>query len=433
MRLFSICFTILLFCACVGPFAGRKKSTWLSSPPRLQVRFDSVEAAARLRWGRAPRRGFLRYELQRSEGSGFVARAEFESVDDTSFVDEGLQANVGYRYRVLSYFEEEETVQALSSAAVEGGIHRFTNAWRVGGEEEFLPTRLVVDPWGVVSVVGVGSGRVARFDRAGNPLRELIFTSEPLACLETSTLDGPTLALDSEDCLYVVYNVRQESSSPQAYWSKFGPQGRLLWTRPLKGLFARHIVVGDDDQIFIESISQLQQFDTDGERQTRYIVPALLVSSLRLWTGKFAALIEPVTLVEGDWQAPRLVVYDSVQRQTAGLVIGRDPTSPEDRGSGLLLRPTDFVVDETSFRSFVVNAGQGRIEVFRKDRFLTRWGQKGSGPGEFRFAGRIAVIDDMTTGRTTERQVVAGGIAKDREGYIYVADTFNDRIQKFQP
>ena len=39
----------------------------------------------------------------------------------------------------------------------------------------------------------------------------------------------------------------------------------------------------------------------------------------------------------------------------------------------------------------------------------------------------------MATGEVGEREVVAGGIARDAEGSIYVADTFNDRIQKFQP
>jgi sugar lactone lactonase YvrE len=31
------------------------------------------------------------------------------------------------------------------------------------------------------------------------------------------------------------------------------------------------------------------------------------------------------------------------------------------------------------------------------------------------------------------KEVVAGGIARDHDGFIYVADTFNGRIQKFAP
>ena len=43
------------------------------------------------------------------------------------------------------------------------------------------------------------------------------------------------------------------------------------------------------------------------------------------------------------------------------------------------------------------------------------------------------LVFDLEAGTVTERSVVAGGIARDEEGYIYVADTFNHRIQKFQP
>ena len=336
---------------------------------------------------------------------------------------------------MLSHFAaEKEEIPPLVSTLVEGGIHRFVNEWSLsGGPAGFQPTRLVVDARGTVYVVGAGAARVERFDRAGNVLGSWAFASEPLACLETGTLDGPAVALDSHDNLYVVYNLQEPGGAPRAFWSKFSPEGRLVWKRPLEGVFARHLAINHEDQAFIESISQLQQFNADGERLARSNVPALLVSSLRFWKEDFAALVEPLRLVEGSWQAPRLVVYKGMERQVAVTAIGRDPLSPEDRGSGLLRRPTDFVVDQASSRAFVVNAGQSRIEVFRKDRFLTLWGGEGEGPGMFRFAGVATVIEDITTGRTVARRVVAGGIARDREGYVYVADTFNNRIQKFQP
>ena len=111
----------------------------------------------------------------------------------------------------------------------------------------------------------------------------------------------------------MVYPLQREGQRPEAFWTKFSNAGRLLWTRPLAGLFARHIVI-DGEDIYIESISQWQQFDRAGERQVQYAIPALLVASLRFWEGRFAALIEPLTLRESDWQAPRLVVYDDPQR-----------------------------------------------------------------------------------------------------------------------
>ena len=81
----------------------------------------------------------------------------------------------------------------------------------------------------------------------------------------------------------------------------------------------------------------------------------------------------------------------------------------------------------------MVNAGYGRIEVFRDGEYLTRWASSGEDEEAFRFDGTARVVEDLDIGSTTERQVLAGGIALDSEGYIYVADTFNNRIQKFHP
>ena len=416
--------------ACIGPFAGKKVPPWLAAPPVLKATFSSEEAAAHLVWSPVSSANFLYGEIQRSAGSEFTAIARVESAADTTFTDAGLLANTQYRYRVVSFFGEDETVHELGSTTAAGGFHRRVASWALA--EGTAPTRLAISRNGTVFAVGAGAGRVERFDHTGRALEAWVYTTEPLARMETSALDGPALALDDDSHLYVVYNLHRPGQKPAAFWTKFAPDGRLLWTRPLAGLFARHIVI-DGDAIYIESISQLQLFNQAGEQQIQYAIPALLVASLRLWQGRFAALIEPLALRAGDWQAPRLVVYDDPQRAAASRVIGRDPKSPQDRGNGLLLRPTDFAVDEAADRAFVVNAGHSRIEVFQRGHYLTRWGAAGEGDDQFRFTGRIQVVVDMATGEEGEREVAAGGIARDAEGFIYVADTFNDRIQKFQP
>lgn len=427
----------LIFCfglaaalvACVGPFAGKKVPPWLAAPPVLKATFFSAEATAELTWRRGSSAGFLYGEIQRTTGGEFAAIGRVESAADTTFTDAGLLANTHYRYRVVNFFGKDDTVHELASTTAAGGFHRRVANWALA--EGTAPTRLAISREGTVFVVGAGTGRVERFDRSGRALEPWVYTNEPLACMETSALDGPALALDEDDHLYVVYNLRRPDQKPAAFWAKFAPDGKRLWTRPLAGLFARHIVI-NGQAIYIESISQLQLFDPAGERQVQYAIPALLVASLRLWQGHFAALIEPLALRDRDWQAPRLVVYDDPQRASASRVIGRDPKSHQDRGPGLLLRPTDFAVDEAADRAFVVNAGHSRIEVFHQGHYLTRWGEEGAGDDQFRFAGRIPVVD-LVTGEAGEREVVAGGIARDAEGFIYVADTFNDRIQKFQP
>ena len=380
---------------CISPFAGKKVPPWLADSPVLKATFSSEEAAAHLVWHPVPSSGFLYGEIQRAAGSEFAAIARVESAADTTFTDAGLLANTHYSYRIVSFFGEDETVHELISTTAAGGFHRRVASWALA--EDTAPTRLAISHNGTVFVVGAGSGRVERFDRTGRSLDAWIYTTKPLACMETSALDGPALALDADDHLYVVYNLHRPSQKPEALWAKFAPDGRLLWTRPLAGLFARHIVI-DGHAIYIESISQLQLFDQAGEQQVQYAIPALLVASLRLWQGRFAALIEPLALRADDWQAPRLVVYDNPQRATASRVIGRDPKSHQDRGNGLLLRPTDFAVDEAADRAFVVNAGHGRIEVFQRGHYLTRWGEEGEAADQFRFTGRIQVVVDMATG-----------------------------------
>lgn len=433
MRFLSIICTLvsLTLISCVGPFAGRRPS--LSVPLSLQVDFDSATASARLRWERPRVEGFLYYRIERARHGDFETVAEIGAAADTSYVDMGLLAATPIRYRVVAVWgdQDDDGAQSLATTTVEGGIHRFLNSWSL--PKGFLPTRLAMNEQGVLHVVGAGSGWVQRFDRGGNAMGQWQFAKGSNACLETAVLDGPSLSFDSKGNLYVVYNLLEAGRAPLSFWTKFDASGRSQWTRPLQMAFARHIAI-DGDDIFIEGISHLQQLDGAGESVADYPIPALLVSSLRFWKGHFAALVEPLSFANMGWQAPRLVVYTRADRSETDFVVGRDPLSPEDRGAGLLARPSDFAMDEASNRVFIVNAGRRRIEVFKDNVYLTRWAEAGVDKAQrFRFSGQFSVIDDLSTGTTRERTVTAGGISRDREGFLYVADTFNNRIQKFQP
>ena len=73
-------------------------------------------------------------------------------------------------------------------------------------------------------------------------------------------------------------------------------------------------------------------------------------------------------------------------------------------------------------RFFVLDAGNARIQVFDQDgEYITQWGDHGTAAGEFDFSW------------SGEGEEFAGSICVDDEGYIYVADVFNQRIQKFGP
>ena len=70
---------------------------------------------------------------------------------------------------------------------------------------------------------------------------------------------------------------------------------------------------------------------------------------------------------------------------------------------------------------YVVNAGAGEIIVLDSDgHIVRRWGEPGSGPGQFIFHG------------DNEDPLHAfGGIAVTPDGSVYVMDTKNDRVQQF--
>lgn len=90
-------------------------------------------------------------------------------------------------------------------------------------------------------------------------------------------------------------------------------------------------------------------------------------------------------------------------------------------GSGSLLFPLS--VDRgPDGRYFVLDAGNARVQVYDGEgTYLTEWGHRGSEEGAFDF-GSGWVADDF-----------AGNLCVDEEGYIYVADVLNRRIQVFAP
>lgn len=404
------------------------------SPPVLAAEVASAAAAARLHWTPAGGRGFLGYEVQRSLGPDrpWAVLARLDAVLDTTWIDQDLQGNQGYQYRIAARFGRPgQASHPLYSAEAEGSIHHHLASWPLPAG--FLPTRLAVDPQGNIAVAGAGAGRVERFDAQGQPLGGWSFAAVPPACIETGTLDAVSLAFDPQGALHLAYNLPAAGQAPGLRWAKFDAQGQLLWERRLQGLFARHLAVGPGGRIYIECIDRLYQFDTEGGEVAQYPVPPLLISSLRFWGEHFALLIEPANYLDMGWQAPRLMIYDSPEQRQARWWVGREPLSAQDPGRGVLKRPADFAVDAAFDRVFILNAGTSRVEVFLRARHLTGWGSEGEGTGQFRFAGELAVLDGLAAGRSVQRRVVGGGIARDAEGNIYVADTFNNRVQKFAP
>jgi DNA-binding beta-propeller fold protein YncE len=74
------------------------------------------------------------------------------------------------------------------------------------------------------------------------------------------------------------------------------------------------------------------------------------------------------------------------------------------------LHPQAIAVDDDGY-VYIADSDNNRVRKFTADgHFVTEWGKKGTGPGEF----------NSPT-----------GIASARSGFVYVADSGNDRVQKF--
>lgn len=96
-------------------------------------------------------------------------------------------------------------------------------------------------------------------------------------------------------------------------------------------------------------------------------------------------------------------------------------------GAGGFWAPKGLAFDREG-NLYVADTGRHRVQKFTRDgKFLLAWGDQGEGPGEFREPVGIAVSPD---GIITP----ADGAKKQREvrgEVVYVADTANKRVQKF--
>lgn len=91
---------------------------------------------------------------------------------------------------------------------------------------------------------------------------------------------------------------------------------------------------------------------------------------------------------------------------TSDMVIGQQGTGP-----GQFDRPKDVALDADG-NIYVSDIGNHRILVFTSEgEFLREWGSQGNGPGQFNEPWGLAVDSER--------------------GFVYVADTWNHRIQKF--
>jgi tripartite motif-containing protein 71 len=140
------------------------------------------------------------------------------------------------------------------------------------------------------------------------------------------------------------------------------------------------------------------------------------------YTSKFvissALIFFAITLIVSGF----IIVIPNVQTANASYVFQR-MWGTVGSGNGQFDGPAGVAVD-SSGNVFVLDNGNHRVQKFRISGtcptgttqvvsgvcFVTKWGTQGAGPGQFKWPN---------------------GIGLDSSGNVYVADTFNHRIQKF--
>jgi tripartite motif-containing protein 71 len=275
--------------------------------------------------------------------------------------------------------------------------------WELTGEPNPFsnPVGIALDAEGNIYVLDVGNSRVQKFDRNGEFLLMWGTAGSGDGQFQISKIDDGSVALDTEGNVYVgdVDNYRIQ---------KFDRNGNFLlkWGAPGvdEGQFSEiaDIAIDKQNSVYVSDwgSSTIQKFDPNGRLLLRWAPRGPLDSQP----------IQPTSLAI-DGQGNLLVYYEVGRLQKF-----------DGKGHFLLEYSLPQVADRPMGIGTVAADGQGDIyigdiyahrivKLDRNGKFLTVWGSQGVGEGQFDRIQRIAV---------------------DNEGYVYVTDWFNNRVQRFR-
>lgn len=193
-------------------------------------------------------------------------------------------------------------------------------------------------------------------------------------------------------------------------WVRVGPTEPVLWSSltPIGDWLAFTV----DERLYAVS--------PDGQADLRATLDSP-VAEVRAW--QFAGQRRPLVAVCLPHE-DRVLWGTAIVPSRWELALRQGEVGPHLPSGGTLFYPLSAAGGPDG-RLYVLDAANHRIVVFDEDGgYITHWGSRGSGPGQFDFGD-----GEVTLGGRNH----AGSLAVDEDGFIYVAEVFNRRVQKFAP
>jgi len=258
---------------------------------------------------------------------------------------------------------------------------------------------VALDQAGDLYVVDRGNSRVLKFDRTGKVLLQWGSQGMENSQFDMSGNGAGFVAVDSLGNVYVTDNTHvQKFDSQGKFLIKWGSQGSG------DGQFTLALAIAIDQQndIYVVDIdnSNVQKFDGSGK-------------FLLKWGGKGSgegqfsrptsvAIDTQGNVLVTDVDTGRLQKFDSNGRFLSQIFLGAV--------EGLVIGPVALAVGDQG-QIYIGEYANGRVDEFDSSgKLLAAWGN---------------------TGKYAEQMTEAGGLALDKDGSVYVADAFNNRVLKF--
>ena len=195
-----------------------------------------------------------------------------------------------------------------------------------------------------------------------------------------------------------------------------------LWARDLGNLAPWTAMGAVGDVLALTAADQAYALTPDGEQLSSASLPSS-AAELRSWRDRRGRQRLGVCLPEGNQILLGTVPEGSESDWPSFLTRAIGPQI--GHGEGILSYPISFDVGPDG-RLFVLDSAASQVFVFDSaGRYLTRFGGRGDEPGQFDLGQGVRNIQGDLD--------FSGSIAVDGEGYVYVADELNARVQIFAP